>query len=62
MASSSNHVEDNFDEIFGGLWLGEYVVVWDSRAMRPTPASSGRAPELLSVMGTLAQDGAEMAD
>lgn len=36
---SNNHMEDNCDEIWGGLLLGECIVVWESRAARLTPAS-----------------------
>lgn len=36
---SNKHVEDNCVEIRGGLLLGEYVVVWESRMAKLTPAS-----------------------
>lgn len=66
MASSSNHVEENFDEILRGLRLGEYEVVWDYGAMRPTAASSASLAGLPNCCQswtlTQARDGAEMAN
>lgn len=36
---SNKHVEDNCVEIWGGLLLGEYMVVWGSRMAKLTATS-----------------------